>query len=161
MSTRVVEGHLVAKGRRFALLAGRFNSFIVEQLVAGAIDTLVRHGADRADIVVYKVPGGWELPVAAQRIAKKGGVDAIIALGAVIRGSTPHFDYVAGEATKGLAQVGLQYGLPIANGVLTVDTIEQAIERAGTKAGNKGGEAADSAIEMVDLFARIDAESGT
>ncbi len=157
MSTRIVEGHLTAEGRRFALLAGRFNSFIVDQLVGGAIDTLVRHGADPADIVVYKVPGGWELPVAAQRIAKGGGFDAIIALAAVIRGSTPHFDYVAGEATKGLAQVGLQHDLPVSFGVLTVDTIEQAIERAGTKAGNKGGEAATAAIEMVDLFARMDA----
>ena len=162
MSThRVVEGHLVATGRRFALLAGRFNSFIVDQLVTGAIDTLVRHGADPADITIFKVPGGWELPVAAQRIAAKGGFDAIIALAAVIRGSTPHFDYVAGEATKGLAQVGLQFGLPVSFGVLTVDTIEQAIERAGTKAGNKGGEAAAAAIEMVDLFARMgDPEGG-
>lgn len=159
-SPTVVEGHLVAQGRRFALLAGRFNHFIVDQLVAGAIDTLVRHGADPKDIVVYKVPGGWELPIAAQKIAQKGGIDAIIALAAVIRGSTPHFDYVAGEATKGLAQVGLQFGLPVSFGVLTVDTIEQAIERAGTKAGNKGGEAADAAIEMVDLFARMDAETG-
>lgn len=157
MSPRVVEGHLSAKGRRFALLAGRFNSFIVDHLVGGAIDTLVRHGASVDDIVIYKVPGGWELPVAAQKIARRGGYDAIIALAAVIRGSTPHFDYVAGEATKGLAHVGLEFGLPVAFGVLTVDTIEQAIERAGTKAGNKGGEAAMAAIEMVELFAAIDA----
>lgn len=154
---RIVEGHLRAEGRRFALLAGRFNSFIVDQLVGGAIDTLVRHGADPGDITIYKVPGGWELPIVAQRVAALGKYDAIIALGAVIRGSTPHFEYVAGEATKGLAQVGLQYKLPVSFGVLTVDTIEQAIERAGTKAGNKGGEAALAALEVVDLFARIDA----
>lgn len=153
---RVIEGHLRAEGRRFALLAGRFNSFIVDQLVGGAIDTLVRHGASIDDITIYKVPGGWELPIVAQRVAATGRYDAIIALGAVIRGSTPHFEYVAGEATKGLAQVGMQYKLPVSFGVLTVDTIEQAIERAGTKAGNKGGEAALAALEVVDLFARID-----
>ncbi|MCB9529063.1 MAG: 6,7-dimethyl-8-ribityllumazine synthase [Myxococcales bacterium] len=153
---RVIEGHLRAEGRRFALLAGRFNSFIVDQLVGGAIDTLVRHGASMDDITIYKVPGGWELPIVAQRVAATGRYDAIIALGAVIRGSTPHFEYVAGEATKGLAQVGMQYKLPVSFGVLTVDTIEQAIERAGTKAGNKGGEAALAALEVVDLFARID-----
>lgn len=153
---RIVEGHLRAEGRRFALLAGRFNSFIVDQLVGGAIDTLVRHGASIDDITIYKVPGGWELPIVAQRVAATGKHDAIIALGAVIRGSTPHFEYVAGEATKGLAQVGLQYKIPVSFGVLTVDTIEQAIERAGTKAGNKGGEAALAALEVVDLFARID-----
>lgn len=153
---RVIEGHLRAEGRRFALLAGRFNSFIVDQLVGGAIDTLVRHGASIDDITIYKVPGGWELPIVAQRVAATGRYDAIIALGAVIRGSTPHFEYVAGEATKGLAQVGMQYKLPVSFGVLTVDTIEQAIERAGTKAGNKGGEAALAALEVVDRFARID-----
>ena len=152
----VFEGHLQAQGRRFALVVGRFNSFIVEQLVLGAIDALVRHGADRADITVYRVPGGFELPVAAKRVAQRGGVDAIIALGAVIRGSTPHFDYVAAEATKGLAHVSLDYGLPVAFGLLTTDTIEQAVERAGTKAGNKGAEAALCAIEMADLFARMD-----
>ncbi|MCA9538367.1 MAG: 6,7-dimethyl-8-ribityllumazine synthase [Myxococcales bacterium] len=157
---KVFEGHLSARGRRFALLVGRFNSFVVEPLLAGAIDTLVRHGADRADLTIYRVPGGWELPVAAKRIARKGGVDAIIALAAVIRGSTPHFDYVAGEATKGLAHVSLDFELPVAFGVLTTDTIEQAVERAGTKAGNKGGEAALAAIEMVDLFARIGGEEG-
>lgn len=155
---RIVEGHLKAEGRRFALLAGRFNSFIVDQLVGGAIDTLVRHGADAGDITIYKVPGGWELPIVAQRVAATGKYDAIIALGAVIRGSTPHFEYVAGEATKGLAQVGMQYRLPVSFGLLTVDTIEQAIERAGTKAGNKGGEAALAAIEVVDLFARMNEE---
>lgn len=152
---RIVEGRMRADGRRFALIAGRFNSFIVDQLVGGAIDTLVRHGADAGDITLYKAPGGWELPIVAKRVAATGRYDAIIALGAVIRGSTPHFEYVAGEATKGLAQVGLQHDIPIAFGVLTVDTIEQAIERAGTKAGNKGGEAALAAIELVDLFATM------
>ncbi len=152
---RVIEGRMRADGRRFALIAGRFNSFIVDQLVGGAIDTLVRHGAEIDDITLYKAPGGWELPIVAKRVAATGRYDAIIALGAVIRGSTPHFEYVAGEATKGLAQVGLQHDIPIAFGVLTVDTIEQAIERAGTKAGNKGGEAALAAIELVDLFATM------
>lgn len=156
MSTpHVVEGHLSATGRRFALVVSRFNSFIVEQLVSGAIDALVRHGADPADITIYRAPGAFELPILAQKVAQRGGIDAIIALGAVIRGSTPHFDYVAGEATKGLAQVSLNAGLPMAFGLLTTDNIEQAIERAGTKAGNKGAEAALSAIEMADLFARI------
>ena len=153
--TPVVEGHLSATGRRFALVVSRFNSFIVEQLVSGAIDALVRHGAKATDITLYRTPGAFELPLVAQRVAARGGVDAIIALGAVIRGSTPHFDYVAGEATKGLAQVGLQYSVPISFGVLTTDNIEQAIERAGTKAGNKGAEAALTAIEMADLLARI------
>lgn len=154
--SRTTEGHLTAAGGRFALLVARFNHFIVDQLEAGAIDTLVRHGAKPQEIQIYRAPGAWELPVLAQRVAQRGGVDAIIALGAVIRGSTPHFDYVAGECVKGLAQVGLQFALPVSFGVLTVDTIEQAIERAGTKAGNKGGEAALSAIEMFDLFRRMD-----
>ena len=153
---RVIEGHLTAGGRRFALVVSRFNSFIVDQLESGAIDTLVRHGADPGAIRIFRAPGAWELPVLAQAVAQKGGFDAIIALGAVIRGSTPHFDYVAGECVKGLAHVSLQHGLPVVFGVLTVDSIEQAIERAGTKAGNKGGEAALSAIEMVDVLARVD-----
>lgn len=155
MST-VYEGHLDASGKRFALVVARFNSFIVEQLVTGALDAIARNGGDLDQVAIYRVPGGFELPVIAQKIAQGGGFDAIIALGAVIRGATPHFDFVANEATKGLAQVGLNHTLPIAFGVLTVDTIEQAIERAGTKAGNKGAEAALSAIEMADLFSRID-----
>lgn len=155
MST-VYEGHLDASGKRFALVVARFNSFIVEQLVTGALDAIARNGGDLDQVAIYRVPGGFELPVIAEKIAQGGGFDAIIALGAVIRGATPHFDYVANEATKGLAQVGLNHTLPIAFGVLTVDTIEQAIERAGTKAGNKGAEAALSAIEMADLFSRID-----
>jgi 6,7-dimethyl-8-ribityllumazine synthase len=156
---RIVEGHLKAEGRRFALLAGRFNSFIVDQLVEAARSTRSCATAPMpATSRSTSAPGGWELPIVAQRVAATGKYDAIIALGAVIRGSTPHFEYVAGEATKGLAQVGMQYRLPVSFGLLTVDTIEQAIERAGTKAGNKGGEAALAAIEVVDLFARMNEE---
>ncbi|MDX1594622.1 MAG: 6,7-dimethyl-8-ribityllumazine synthase [Gammaproteobacteria bacterium] len=150
------EGTLAVHKARFALVVGRFNSFVTDSLEAGAIDALRRHGADAADLQVFRVPGAFEMPLAAQRIAAAGGFDAIVALGAVIRGGTPHFEYVAGECTKGLAQVSLQYGVPVAFGVLTVDTIEQAIERAGTKAGNKGAEAALSAIEMVNLLRQID-----
>ena len=160
MSTHTsYEGHLNASGRRFALLVARFNGFIVEQLVGGAIDTLVRHGAAPEDITIYRVPGAFELPMIAQRVAEKGGQDAIIALGAVIRGATPHFDYVAGEATKGLAQISLAHRVPVGFGLLTCDTIEQAIERAGTKAGNKGADAALAAVEMVDLLARVDGDT--
>ena len=150
------EGQLTVHKARFALIVGRFNSFVTDSLEAGAIDALQRHGADSANIQVIRVPGAFEMPLAAHKLAAKGGFDAIVALGAVIRGGTPHFEYVAGECTKGLAQVSLQHGLPIAFGVLTVDTIEQAIERAGTKAGNKGAEAALSAIEMVNLLRQID-----
>ena len=152
MSIKTYEGHMRADGHKYAIIASRFNSFIVERLIEGAIDTLRRHGCDPANITVFKVPGGFELPLIAEKVANTQDVDAIIALGAVIRGATPHFDYVAGEATKGLGQVSLQHSLPIAFGLLTCDTIEQAIERAGTKAGNKGSEAAASAIEMVSLF---------
>lgn len=161
MSTTVYEGHLNAGGKRFALVVARFNSFIVEQLVTGALDAIVRNGGNLDDVAIYRVPGGFELPVIAEKVAQTEKFDAIIALGAVIRGSTPHFEYVANEATKGLAHVGLSHTLPIAFGVLTVDTIEQAIERAGTKAGNKGAEAALSAIEMADLFSRIDQGSAS
>ncbi len=161
MSQPIVhEGHLTAAGRRFALVVARFNHFIVDRLVEGALDAIVRHGGDAGDVTIYRAPGAFELPVLAKRVAERGGFDAIIALGAVIRGSTPHFDYVAGEAVKGLATVGLQHTLPITFGVLTVDTIEQAIERAGTKAGNKGWEATVAAIEMADLFARLRTEAG-
>lgn len=146
------EGNLQVRDARFALLVSRFNSFIVDSLLAGAIDTLKRHGADERDLHVIRVPGAFEMPLVAQRLAASKKYDAIIALGAVIRGGTPHFEYVAGECTKGLAGVGMQHDLPVAFGVLTVDTIEQAIERAGTKAGNKGVEAAMSAIEMVNLL---------
>jgi 6,7-dimethyl-8-ribityllumazine synthase len=151
-SINVVEGELLARGAQFGLLVSRFNSFIVESLVSGAIDTLKRHGAEDKDIQIVRVPGAFEMPLAAQRMAEKDQYDAIIALGAVIRGGTPHFEYVAGECTKGLAAVSAKFGIPLGFGVLTVDTIEQAIERAGTKAGNKGAEAALSAIEMANLM---------
>ncbi len=141
---------------RFALVAARFNSFIVQSLIAGAIDTLRRHGIPAANIDLIWTPGSFELPLAAQRLAAGERYDGIVALGAVIRGGTPHFEYVAGECTKGLASVSLQYNIPIGFGVLTVDTIDQAVERAGTKAGNKGAEAALSALEMVSLLRRLE-----
>ena len=155
MAIKTIEGALTIKNTRFCLLVARFNSFVVESLLQGALDTLQRHGAEPADLTIVRVPGAFEMPLALERLAAKGDYDAIIALGAVIRGGTPHFEYVASECVKGMAQVSLKHGLPIAFGVLTVDTIEQAIERAGTKAGNKGGEAAMSAIEMVNLLHQI------
>ena len=150
-----IEGQFVAGKHKFGIALSRFNSFIGESLLAGAIDTLKRHGVPAANIELVRVPGAFELPLVAQRMAASKKYDAIIALGAVIRGGTPHFDYVAGECTKGLSQVSLQFNLPVAFGVLTVDSIEQAIERAGTKAGNKGGEAALTALEMVSLLDQI------
>ena len=152
----VTEGDLVVRDARIALLVSRFNSFVVESLLAGAVDTLKRHGADERDLQIIRVPGAYEMPIAAQRLAASKRFDAIIALGAVIRGGTPHFEYVAGECTRGLSAVSLNHDIPIAFGVLTVDTIEQAIERAGTKAGNKGAEAAMSAIEMNNLLRGIE-----
>ncbi|BAO43776.1 6,7-dimethyl-8-ribityllumazine synthase [Thiolapillus brandeum] len=152
MSIKTIEGSLVASGGRFCIVVARWNSFVVSHLEEGAIDTLKRHGANEEDIEIVRLPGAFEMPVVLNKVAASGKYDAIIALGAVIRGGTPHFEYVAGEAVKGMAQVSLNHGVPIAFGVLTVDTIEQAIERAGTKAGNKGGEAAASAIEMVNLL---------
>ncbi|MDB4932927.1 MAG: ribH [Myxococcaceae bacterium] len=149
MDVKIIEADLVARGLRVALLASRFNHFIVDRLVEGATDCVKRHGGD--DVTLVRAPGAWELPLVCQTLARSGRFDAIVALGAVIRGSTPHFDYVAGEVTKGLAQVSMATGVPVTFGVLTVDTIEQAIERAGTKAGNKGWEAASSAIEMANL----------
>ena len=165
LSPRVVEGTLVVpKGARFAIVASRFNHFIVDRLVDGAVDALVRHGAEEANLTIVRVPGAWEIPHAIQRVAKGGlggkKVDAIVAIACVIRGSTPHFDYVAGEVSKGVAQVSLATGLPISFGVLTTDTIEQAVERAGTKAGNKGWDAACGAIEMVSLDRALDAAPG-
>ena len=154
---KTYEGYLSVQGSKFCIVASRFNSFIVEQLEAGAIDALIRHGVDKADINLVKAPGAFELPMVVQRIAAGKKYDAIIALGAVIRGGTPHFEYVAGECVKGLAGVSLKYDVPVSFGVLTVDTIEQAIERAGTKAGNKGAEAALSALEMVSLFNNLEA----
>jgi 6,7-dimethyl-8-ribityllumazine synthase len=147
--TTTIEGDLLATGARVAILASRFNHFIVDRLVDGAVDCLRRHGATECTIV--RAPGAWELPVICQSLARSGQFDAIVAVGAVIRGSTAHFDYVAGEVTKGVAMVSLDTGVPVALGVITTDTIEQAIERAGTKAGNKGWEAAMSAIEMISL----------
>jgi 6,7-dimethyl-8-ribityllumazine synthase len=155
MSMKTIEGAMTVSKARFCLVAARFNSFVVESLVDGAIDTLKRHGADEEEITLVRVPGAFEMPVVLEKLAAKGEYDAIIALGAVIRGGTPHFDYVAGECVKGMAQVSLKHGVPVAFGVLTVDTIEQAIERAGTKAGNKGAEATLSAIEMVNLLRQI------
>jgi 6,7-dimethyl-8-ribityllumazine synthase len=150
--TKTYEGKLIAEGARFCLVASRFNGFIVDHLVGGAVDALVRHGVREEDIHIAKTPGAYELPLAVQKAAGSGRYDAVVALGAVIRGATPHFDYVAGECVKGLASVSLQHGIPVGFGVLTVDTIEQAIERAGTKAGNKGAEAALTALEMVNLL---------
>jgi 6,7-dimethyl-8-ribityllumazine synthase len=155
MMIKTLEGNLRVQNARFCLVVARFNSFVVESLLAGAIDTLKRHGAEDADLTLVRVPGAFEMPLAVERLAAKGGYDAIIAIGAVIRGGTPHFEYVAGECVKGIAQVSLKHGVPVAFGVLTVDSIEQAIERAGTKAGNKGAEAAMSAIEMVNLLRQI------
>lgn len=144
---------------RYGLLLARFNSLIVERLLEGAVDTLKRHGAQDTNLTITRVPGAYELPLAAQAMARSGQYDAVIALGCVIRGSTPHFDYVAGEAAKGLAQVQMAEELPISFGVLTTDSIEQAIERAGTKAGNKGADAAMGAIEMVSLMRKLRAGS--
>lgn len=155
MSMKTIEGELVVKGARFGLAVARFNSFIVESLLQGAIDTIKRHGGTDSDIEVVRLPGAYELPLVVQRMAKSKQYDAIVALGAVIRGGTPHFDYVASECVKGMSSVMLQHDVPVAFGVLTVDTIEQAIERAGTKAGNKGAEAALSAIEMVNLLKNL------
>lgn len=146
---------MVPAGARFALVASRFNHFIVDRLVDGALDAIRRHGGDMGNVTLVRVPGAWEMPLAARELARAKNVDAIIGLGCVIRGSTPHFDYVAAEVTKGLAGISLDTGVPIVLGVLTTDTIEQAIERAGTKAGNKGWESACSAIEMVSLFAAM------
>jgi 6,7-dimethyl-8-ribityllumazine synthase len=152
---KTIEGGFDGDGRKFAIAAGRFNSYIVDSLVGGAIDTLTRHGVARKDITVVRVPGCFELPLAAKRLAAGGKFDAVIALGAVIRGATPHFDYVAGQCAAGLAQVTLETGVPVAFGVLTTNTIEQAIERAGTKAGNKGADAAMTVLEMVSLLGKL------
>lgn len=149
------EGKLVAKGFRFAIICSRFNDFIVNRLLDGAMDALLRHGAEEPKIDVLKVPGAFEIPLTAKKAAKSEKYDAVICLGAVIRGSTPHFEYVAAEVTKGIATVGLETEIPITFGILTTDNIEQAIERAGTKSGNKGWDAAISAIEMVNLLKQV------
>lgn len=151
----VLEGQLEASGMRFAIIVSRFNSFITERLYEGALDCLLRHGAVRGSITLIRVPGAFEIPLVAQKAAQSGRFDGLLCLGAVIRGSTPHFDYVAGEVTKGVALVSLASNLPVGFGVLTTDTVEQAIDRAGTKAGNKGWETALSVIEMVHLLKQI------
>jgi 6,7-dimethyl-8-ribityllumazine synthase len=153
----IIEGNIRATGKKFALVVSRFNSFVVESLVDGALDALERHGeVNTQDITLVRVPGAYELPIAAKKLAEQNKYDAIIALGAVIRGGTPHFEFVAGECNKGLAQVSLEYGIPVSFGVITTDSIEQAIERSGTKAGNKGAEAAVGALEMVNVLANIE-----
>ena len=149
------EGKLLAEGLKFGIVVGRFNEFIGSKLLSAAIDALVRHGAQEEDINVCWVPGAFEIPLAAQKMAGRNEYDAVITLGAIIRGSTPHFDYVSSETTKGVAKVSLDAGIPVIFGVLTTDTIEQAIERAGTKAGNKGWDAAMSAIEMASLLKQL------
>ena len=153
--SKVTEGELGSKGLRFAIVVGRFNSFITERLLAGALDALRRTGCAEEDIEIVKVPGSWEMPLIARELAGRKRHDAIICLGAVIRGDTPHFDYVAGEASKGLARVAVDTGVPVAFGVLTCNTLEQAIDRAGAKGGNKGFDAAMTAVEMADLLRRL------
>jgi len=152
---RIHEGQLNAEGKTFALVVSRFNEFITSKLLAGAIDCIKRHGGSEENLDVYYVPGALEIPLAARKLAAAGKHDAIICLGCVIRGATPHFDYVAGQAARGIAQIGLNTGVPAIFGVLTADTIEQAVERAGTKAGNRGFDAAATAIEMVNLLEQM------
>ncbi|MBI4509097.1 MAG: 6,7-dimethyl-8-ribityllumazine synthase [Deltaproteobacteria bacterium] len=152
MGAKVIEGKLDGAGLRVAIVASRFNSFIVDRLVEGAVDGLRRTGCDENAIAVYRAPGSFEIPQVAKRVAESGQFDALICLGAVIRGATPHFDYVAGETAKGVAQVAMQSRVPVSFGVLTTDTVEQAIERAGTKAGNKGFDAALTVVEMASLY---------
>ena len=152
----IIEGKLQADGKKFGIVVSRFNNFISDRLLEGALDALIRSGAAEDDIDIVKVPGAFEIPLLSQKMAEKGKYDAVICLGAVIRGATPHFDYVSSEATKGIATVSLQHGIPVILGILTTDTIEQAIERAGTKAGNKGWESAIGAVEMANLIDVLD-----
>ena len=152
---KTIEGNLIVKGKKFGIIASRFNDFITKELVSGCIDTLTRHGVNNEDLSITWVPGAFEVPLVAQRLAKAKSYDALICLGTVIRGSTPHFDYIAAEVAKGIAKVSLDSGLPVIFGIITADTIEQAIERAGTKEGNKGRDAALSAIEMANLLTQI------
>lgn len=151
---KIIEGQLNAKGLKIALVAARFNDFVVDRLIGGAVDYLTRHGLD-TEITLVRVPGAFELPLACQKLAKSGKFDGIVALGAVIRGATPHFDYVCAEATKGLAQVALNAGLPVGFGLLTTDNLEQAVERAGSKAGNKGAEAAAAMLETAQVLKQL------
>lgn len=152
---RTIEGDFIATEGRYALVVGRFNSFVVESLLSGAIDALKRHGVQDKNITIIRAPGAFEIPLVVKKVAEMKQFDAIVTLGAVIRGGTPHFEYVAGECVKGIGSLSLEYGIPVAFGVLTVDSIEQAIERSGTKAGNKGAEAAMSAVEMVSLVKQL------
>jgi 6,7-dimethyl-8-ribityllumazine synthase len=154
--SKVIEGQLKGEGKRFAIVISRFNDFITDKLLGGAVDALTRTGAKPDDIITVKVPGAFEIPMMAQKLAQKGAYDAVICLGAVIRGATPHFDYVSAEVSKGVAQVGLEAGVPVIFGVITTDTLEQAIERAGTKSGNKGWSAAMAAVEMANLMETVD-----
>ena len=160
MSFRTLEGKLQSQGLKFAIAVARFNSFVTDKLLEGAIDALVRTGAAETDVTVVRVPGSWELPLAAKALAATKKYDAVIALGAVIRGATAHFDYVAGQAASGLAAAQLETGVPVAFGVVTTDTVEQAIDRAGAKAGNKGFDAAMTAIEMANLLRGIKGAKG-
>lgn len=152
---KIIEGDFSAVTARFGIVVARFNGFVVEELLSGAVDALKRHGVNENQITVIRVPGAYEMPIATKKAAESGDFDALITLGAVIRGGTPHFDYVAGECASGLSRIALETGIPIAFGVLTTDTIEQAIERSGTKAGNKGADAAMSALEMVSLLRNL------
>ena len=156
MQPKVYQGNLTAAGFRFAIVASRWNDFLTSKLIEGAIDALERLGADEDSVEVFKVPGSFELPLTAQKVAVSGNFDAVICIGTVIRGETPHFDYVAGEAAKGVAQVSMQTGIPVLFGVVTTDTLEQAINRTGVKAGNKGFEVAMSAVELVNLYKKMD-----
>ncbi len=152
---RTIEGQFDAKGMKVAIIATRFNDFIVDRLVGGAVDYLVRHGASREDLTIVRLPGAFEMPIAAQKLARSGAFHGIVALGAVIRGATPHFDFVCNEAAKGLAQVSMETGIPVGFGLLTCDTLDQAIERAGSKAGNKGVEAASAMLETIRVLEQI------
>ena len=152
---KTIEGQLAAQGLKITIVAARFNDIIVDRLIGGAVDYLTRHGMERENLTLVRIPGAFEMPVVCRKIAKKGGIDGIVALGAVIRGATPHFDFVASEATKGLAHVSMDTGLPIGFGLLTTDTVEQAVERAGSKAGNKGMDAAAALLETIRVLEQI------
>lgn len=155
MAIKTIEGQYKAEGLKFALVASRFNDFIVDKLISGAVDYLKRHGADEADLTLYRVPGAFEMPLVAKKLADSGKFHGVICLGAIIRGATPHFDYVSAEAAKGIAHAAMDSGVPIGFGVLTTDSLEQAIERAGSKAGNKGAEAASATLETVRLMEQM------
>jgi 6,7-dimethyl-8-ribityllumazine synthase len=155
---KVIEGKLNAKGLKFGIVVSRFNDFVCERLLTGALDVLIRNGADEGDIEILKVPGAFEIPQVTRKMALSKKYDAVICLGAVIRGATPHFDYIAAEVSKGIAMIGLESEVPVAFGVLTTDNLEQAIERAGSKAGNKGWDAALSAVEMANLYREMKAK---